>query len=81
MKDDYLYQVSTHEHYVSSLKFSISFLNPRTGEKMVVYDHGYPSRDNWGWGICDILVYNEFIKDDTLTFVCEMTIPGTDRTT
>ena len=88
MQDDvgvYLYQVSSYEHYVNSLKFSISFLNPRTGKKMVVYDHGYHkkyrSRDNWGWGICDILVYNEFIHDDTLTIVCEMTIPGNDRTT
>ena len=81
----YLYQVSTHEHYVSSLKFKISFLNPRSGEKMVVYDHGYDkkyrSQDNWGWGICDILVYNDFINDDTLTIICEMTIPGNDRTT
>ena len=61
MQDDvgvYLYQVSTYENYVNSLKFKISFLNRRSGEKMVVYDNGYDkkyrSQDNWGWGICDI---------------------------
>lgn len=37
----YLYQVSAYEHYVNSLKFKISFVNQRTGEKMLVYDHGY----------------------------------------
>ena len=36
--------------------------------------------DSWGWGICDILVPSEFINDDTLTIVCEMTIPGNDVT-
>jgi len=37
----YLYQVSAYENYVNSLKFKISFLNPRNGDKMLVYDHGY----------------------------------------
>ena len=81
----YLYQVSAYEHYVNSLKFKISFLNQRTGEKMLVYDHGYGKKyryhDSWGWGICDILVNNDYINDDTLTIICEMTIPGNDRTT
>ena len=36
--------------------------------------------DSWGWGICDILVPSEFINEDTLTIVCEMTIPGNDVT-
>jgi len=80
----YLYQVSAYENYVNSLKFKISFLNPRNGDKMLVYDHGYGKKyryhDSWGWGICDILVPNEFINDDTLTIVCEMTIPGNDVT-
>ena len=31
-------------------------------------------------GICDILVPGEFINDDTLTIVCEMTLPGNDVT-
>lgn len=81
----YLYQVSAYEHYVNSLKFKISFLNQRSGEKMLVYDHGYGKKyryhDSWGWGICDILVNNDYINDDTLTIICEMTIPGNDRTT
>ena len=81
----YLYQVSAYEHYVNSLKFKISFLNQRTQEKMLVYDHGYGKKyryhDSWGWGICDILVNNDYINDDTLTIICEMTIPGTERTT
>ena len=81
----YLYQVSAYEHYVNSLKFKISFLNQRTGEKMLVYDHGYGKKyryhDSWGWGICDILVNNDYINDDTLTIICEMTIPGNDKTT
>jgi len=81
----YLYQVSAYEHYVNSLKFKISFLNQRTGEKMLVYDHGYGKKyryhDSWGWGICDILVNNDYINDDTLTIICEMNIPGNDRTT
>lgn len=81
----YLYQVSAYEHYVNSLKFKISFVNQRTGEKMLVYDHGYGKKyryhDSWGWGICDILVNNDFINDDTLTIICEMNIPGNDRTT
>jgi len=80
----YLYQVSAYENYVNSLKFKISFLNPRNGDKMLVYDHGYGKKyryhDSWGWGICDILVPTEFIADDSLTIVCEMTIPGTDVT-
>jgi len=80
----YLYQVSAYENYVNSLKFKISFLNPRNGDKMLVYDHGYGKKyryhDSWGWGICDILVPNEFISEDTLTIVCEMTIPGNDVT-
>jgi len=80
----YLYQVSAYENYVNSLKFKISFLNPRNGDKMLVYDHGYGKKyryhDSWGWGICDILVPSEFINDDTLTIVCEMTIPGNDVT-
>jgi len=80
----YLYQVSAYENYVNSLKFKISFLNPRNGDKMLVYDHGYGKKyryhDSWGWGICDILVPSEFIADDTLTIVCEMTIPGNDVT-
>jgi len=80
----YLYQVSAYENYVTSLKFKISFLNSRTGEKMMVYDHGYGKKyryhDSWGWGICDILVPAEFINDDTLTIVCEMTLPGNDVT-
>jgi len=81
----YLYQVSAYEHYVNSLKFKISFLNQRSGEKMLVYDHGYGKKyryhDSWGWGICDILVNNDYINDDTLTIICEMTIPGNDKTT
>jgi len=80
----YLYQVSAYENYVNSLKFKISFLNPRNGDKMLVYDHGYGKKyryhDSWGWGICDILVPIEFINEDTLTIVCEMTIPGNDVT-
>lgn len=80
----YLYQVSAYENYVTSLKFKISFLNSRTGDKMLVYDHGYGKKyryhDSWGWGICDILVPGEFINDDTLTIVCEMTLPGNDVT-
>jgi len=80
----YLYQVSAYENYVNSLKFKISFLNPRNGDKMLVYDHGYGKKyryhDSWGWGICDILVPSEFINEDTLTIVCEMTIPGNDVT-
>lgn len=80
----YLYQVSTYEHYVNSLKFKISFLNQRTGEKMLVYDHGYGKKyryhDSWGWGICDILVQNDYINEDVLTIICEMTIPGNDKT-
>jgi len=80
----YLYQVSAYENYVNSLKFKISFLNPRNGDKMLVYDHGYGKKyryhDSWGWGICDILVPNEFISEDSLTIVCEMNIPGTDVT-
>ena len=31
-------------------------------------------------GICDILVPGEFINDDTLTIICEMTLPGNDVT-
>ena len=31
-------------------------------------------------GICDILVPGEFITDDTLTILCEMTLPGNDVT-
>ena len=81
----YLYQVSNYEHYVNSLKFKISFLNQRTGDKMLVYDHGYGKKyryhDSWGWGICDILVTNDYINDDVLTIICEMTIPGNDKTT
>jgi len=80
----YLYQVSAYENYVNSLKFKISFSNPRNGDKMLVYDHGYGKKyryhDSWGWGICDILVPNEFISEDSLTIVCEMNIPGTDVT-
>ena len=81
----YLYQVSNYEHYVNSLKFKISFLNQRTGDKMLVYDHGYGKKyryhDSWGWGICDILVSNDYINEDVLTIICEMTIPGNDKTT
>jgi len=77
--------VSTYENYVNSLKFKISFLNQRTGEKMLVYDHGYGKKyryhDSWGWGICDISVQNDYINDDVLTIICEMTIPGNDKTT
>ena len=80
----YLYQVSNYEHYVNSLKFKISFLNQRTGDKMLVYDHGYGKKyryhDSWGWGICDILVQNDYINEDVLTIICEMTIPGNDKT-
>ena len=93
--------MSAYENYVTSLKFKISFLNSRTGDKMLVYDHGYGKKyryhDSWGWvgshyflglnselilvqGICDILVPGEFINDDTLTIVCEMTLPGNDVT-
>ena len=46
-------QVSAYENYVTSLKFKISFLNSRTGDKMLVYDHGYGKKyryhDSWGW--------------------------------
>jgi len=81
----YLYQVSAYEHYVNSLKFKISFFNQRSGEKTLVYDHGYGKKyryhDSWGWGICDIPVNNDYINDDTLTIICEMTIPGNDKTT
>ena len=87
MQDDvgvYLYQQSHPLDYVSSLKFRISFLNPRSGEKMVVYDHPYGRKyrvqDGYGWGISNITVNKDFINDDTLTIICEMTIPGNDRT-
>ena len=52
---------------------------------MLVYDHGYGKKyryhDSWGWGICDILVTDDYINDDVLTIICEMTIPGSDKTT
>ena len=52
---------------------------------MLVYDHGYGKKyryhDSWGWGICDISVQNDYINDDVLTIICEMTIPGNDKTT
>ena len=35
---------------------------------------------NANQGICDILVPGEFINDDTLTIICEMTLPGNDVT-
>jgi len=80
----YLHQVSAYANYVNSLKFKFSFLNPRNGDKMLVYDLGYGKKyryhDSSGWGICDILVPSEFINEDTLTIVCEMTIPGNDVT-
>ena len=45
--------MSAYENYVTSLKFKISFLNSRTGDKMLVYDHGYGKKyryhDSWGW--------------------------------
>ena len=60
------------------------------------YGKKYRYHDSWGWvsskyldlnfqlglvqGICDILVPGEFINDDTLTIVCEMTLPGNDVT-
>ena len=44
----YLYQVSAYENYVNSLKFKISFLNPRNGDKMLVYDHGYGKKYRFG---------------------------------
>ena len=81
----YLFQVSNYEDYVNSLKFNIYFINQRTGDQRLVYDHGYGKKyryhDSWGWGICDILVTNDYIVDDVLTIICEMTIPGSDKTT
>ena len=86
----FLYQVSNYEHFVNSLKFNIFFLNQRSGHKMLVYDHGYGKKYLYnlcdcgsidGWGSDEILLTQDYIHDDVLTIICEMTIPGNDKNT
>ena len=90
----YLFQVSNYEDYVSSLKFNIYLMNQRTGDKRLVYDHGYGKKYRHhdpcakcgkriccSWGAGEILFSKDYIKDDVLTIICEMTIPGHDKTT